>query len=1139
MPRDFPNHSINTVTRDLQGLVWIGTNDGLCRYDSPDRVKIFKAHSEEYPSGLLSNTIEVIQADTKGNLWIGTKLGGLTRYNQLTDEWKSYKNNKDDLTSISNNDILSILVDSKDRVWVGTENGLNLYVDSLDAFINFMPDPDDEQSLNTKSVLSISEDNKGWIWLTTWAGGMHLLLPDQNNLANSKFKVILPSDEESKHSMWAVFNDQQNRYWVASHMDGLALMQLPPEASNVQDKQDWKPHFHYYTSSWANPRTLTSNFAVDVLQDEQGDLWIGTVHGLSRILKRNLPDSSIYNTITSKSPPLEFEQNYYSPSNQRSLSNNFIKSIYEDHQGLIWIGTEVGLNMYNRQTNQFTSRYISYNDYPTIENEEMVHINDSIIMMNLNQGDIVFYDDFREELVEDSRYPKIKDATSLFNDNNNNEVYILRQSGISVMSLQDFKTRNLEIPNWFRETLSKNAVKSVIKDSKSRIWIGTTDGLLVYSLEDKSAKSIYTDVLVGTSISDNAVSDIFEDSQGNLWVGTFNGLNKLIDDTEDVWQFKQYLYDDLRPNESLPFNTIIDIEELNGELYIGSESGFFSLNIETDQFTNITKNRNKYTIRSILIAESGNIWASTSDGIIVYYPNTDSFAEFENEDGITNNGFLRRSKSYSDNGVICFGGRTGFTKFNPTDFIKNKSNPDIHITEILEMNQEKNRVYNISRRDSITFGYDTYYLSISFSSTNHNQPHQNNFSYQLEGFTDEWTHTNLTTPIVYTNLDPGEYTFKIKTSNSDGQWIENGDELFITIMPAFWQTWWFKILTFCLMCLFVWLFIHLYTRNIKQVNEKLSSYNENLNVEITERKKVEKALQEREQYMEQLVDERTKELSVKNEKVKSLLDQLEIRNDELEQIVKKRTAKLTQSNQELVRSNKDLEQFAYISSHDLKEPLRTVGTFTSLLNKKFDKSLDPKAKEYLAYITEGVDRMSELIQSLLSYSTVGNKDIELQTVDLSELVDEILIDFTGIISEKNVALTMDKLPTIVCDKIQMGMVFRNLITNAIKFNDKKEPRIHIGVKPDTSTYWNFFVKDNGIGIEPDYQVQIFELFKRLHRKDEYEGTGIGLAMCQKVIIRHQGMLSVDSTKNIGSIFHFTIKKDLKISKSKMEVVKSA
>lgn len=1134
MPRDFPNYSINSTVRDQQGLLWIGTNDGLCRYDSPERVKIFKANNEEYPSGLLSNTITKILPDGKANLWIGTKLGGLTKYNQVTDTWTSYKHDQNDPSSISNNDILSLMLDSQGRIWIGTENGLNIYVDSLDSFISFLPDPKDDQSLNAKAVLSISEDNKGWIWATTWAGGLHLVLPDENGrIENSKFKVILPSDDDSKNSMWSIFNDQEDRYWIALQSDGLALMQLPPEANNSRDKQDWQPNFHYYTNSHTNYSSLTNDFVLDIVQDKKGDLWVCTVSGLNRVVKANLPNRSIYNSVTSKKPPIEFEQNFYSPANQRSLSSNYIKSIYEDEQGLIWIGTEVGLNMFNPKANQFTSRFISFGDYPTVENEAMVNLNDSILILNINMGDVIYYDIYNNTISENSLYPTISDATSMIIDKEGDNVFFTRLSGISRLSLEDYKLTDFKVPNRLGELLSIRSRKSIFKDSKNRMWIGTSDGLFVYSLDNNSVQQVYADALIDNSLTDNSVSDILEDSKGNIWIGTFNGLNKLISVDGDRYSFKQYLYDDARHNESLPFNTIIDIEELDGQLYLGSESGFFSMNIETEQFTNITKNKTKYTIRSIQTTQNGNIWASTSDGIVVYYPNTNSFVEYKNEDGVGNNGFLRRSKNRSDNGVIYFGGRTGFTEFNPIEFVTNSLNPDVHVTEILEMNQNQKNEYKVSYADDITFGYDTYYISISFSSTNYNREHQNNFSYRLEGFTDEWTYTNLTTPIPYTNLDPGEYTFRVRTSNSDGQWIERGDSFLITIKPAFWQTWWFKLLTFFALCFFVWWFIHLYTRNIKQVNEKLSSYNENLNIEIKERKRAEKALQEREQYMEQLVDERTKELSVKNEKVKSLLGQLEIRNDELEQIVKKRTANLTQANQELVRSNKDLEQFAYISSHDLKEPLRTVGTFTSLLNKKFEKSLDPKAKEYLTYIIEGVHRMSELIQSLLSYSTVGNKDIELQSINLSELLEDILKDFTSMIADKNVILTKDKLPIIVCDKIQMGMVFRNLITNAIKFNDKKQPRIHIGMTKVDNDFWCFYVKDNGIGIEPDYQNQIFELFKRLHRKDEYDGTGIGLAMCQKVIIRHQGTLSVSSTKNVGSIFQFSVKKDLNSSYAKM------
>lgn len=429
MPKDFPNKTINKICRDSQGLVWIATNDGLCRYDSQDKIKLYKAHSDKYPSGLLSNTIKRIVPDAKGNLWIGTRLGGLTKFNQKTNTWKSFKNDSADSTSISNNDILSLLLDSQDRLWVGTENGLNLYVDSLESFIRFLPDPLDENSLNTKSVLSINEDNKGWIWITTWAGGIHLMLPDKSKIEDSKFKVIIPPGIESRLSNWIVFNDSDDRYWVGSHKDGLALMQLPPDANNTFENQDWNAAFHYYTDLDYNTKSLTSDFILDIIEDNQGDLWIGTVHGLSRIDKTNLPDSSIYNSITSQRPKIEFEQNFYSLTNQKSISNNFIRSIYEDDQGLIWIGTEVGLNIYNRQSNQFETETITIGDYPTLENEVMTHVNDNDLMLILHHGDVIFYDQMKGAVSDNVNYPIIKDGTSLFKDKNES-IYISRQSGI-------------------------------------------------------------------------------------------------------------------------------------------------------------------------------------------------------------------------------------------------------------------------------------------------------------------------------------------------------------------------------------------------------------------------------------------------------------------------------------------------------------------------------------------------------------------------------------------------------------------------------------------------------------------------------------------------------------------------------------
>ena|GEM_PF-1213090 len=1133
LPKTFPNNTINKIIRDQNGLIWMGTNDGLCRLDSPERVKIFKADSKEYPSGLKSNIISAIEVDDDGVLWIGTKLGGLSRYDYRDDIWETFTNEPENIKSISNNDVLSICIDKKNRKWIGTENGLNLYVDSLQSFIRFLPNDNDENSLSTKAVLGISEDNNGWIWITTWAGGINLLIPDEDGkIQNSIFKHIYPSEDPNTHNIWKILQDKENRFWIASHMSGLFLMQLPEAATIDADNLEWSPTFHNYRNNPVSPITITNDFLIDVLQDNLGNIWIGSVHGLCRISKENLPNPAIYNKPTVDKPKLEFSQNFYNPSNQNTIISNYVKDLYQDEQGLMWIGTEDGLSLYNKQSNNFQSKYISYNNYSTIDTKSMTILEEGTILLQINAGELLLYDDQKNELIVNHNFPKITDANIIYNDNEGH-IYVLRESGLSKINVDNFKLTNIKIPEWFNKGYHEGIVKSMIKDRKNRIWIGTSMGLYLYDMKQNKFKIFKTDLKDENSISDSAITDILEDNQGNIWIGTFKGLNKLTEPSDSIgFSFTRFLYDDNNSENRIPSNTIIEIEALEDMLYIGSESGFFSYDTKSKKIKNITKNHKKYSIRSIEIYKNKNIWASTSDGIFVYYPENNTFREFKYANNTGQQGFLRRSKASSLDGSIYFGGLTGYTKFHPDKILSNNDLVEVHITNILEMSQDSSKDHNVINSDQISFSHDSYYFSIYYSSNDQSYTEQNKFAYLLEGLNDEWTYTNQNNPIVYTNLNPGKYIFKIKAANNNGVWNENIETIEINIIPAFWQTLWFKFLSFLLLCLIIWLSIILYTKNIRKTNE-------NLNKEITERKKVEIALQEREQYMEELVDERTEELSIQNNKVKSLLSQLEIRNDELEKIVKQRTAKLTQSNQELIKSNKDLEQFAYIASHDLKEPLRTIGTFTSLLHKKYANDLDSKADGYLSFISEGVDRMSNLIQSLLEYSSVGSKDIDLQSTNLQVLIQQVMQDFSVAISEKQMQVTIDPLPTIICDQVQIGMVFSNLIANAVKFNENENPRIHIGVINGSDSHWTFYVKDNGIGIEKEYQNQIFNIFKRLHRKAEYDGTGIGLSLCQKIVLRHNGTIEVESIKNIGSTFKFSISKNIKSSYSKLEIVKTA
>jgi len=227
---------------------------------------------------------------------------------------------------------------------------------------------------------------------------------------------------------------------------------------------------------------------------------------------------------------------------------------------------------------------------------------------------------------------------------------------------------------------------------------------------------------------------------------------------------------------------------------------------------------------------------------------------------------------------------------------------------------------------------------------------------------------------------------------------------------------------------------------------------------------------------------------------------------------------------ELARSNAELQQFAYVASHDLQEPLRMIGSYTQLLERRYGDKLDADAREFMGFIVDGATRMKQLIEDLLAYSRVGTRGKELRLIPAQGALDRALVNLRASIESSDAQITHDVLPEVSADDTQLTQLFQNLIGNAIKFRKKDETlRIHVGVKEETDE-WRFSVSDNGIGIERQYFERIFMVFQRLHTRDEYPGTGIGLAICKKVVDRHGGRMWVESVQGKGSTFVFTLPK---------------
>jgi PAS domain S-box-containing protein len=287
-------------------------------------------------------------------------------------------------------------------------------------------------------------------------------------------------------------------------------------------------------------------------------------------------------------------------------------------------------------------------------------------------------------------------------------------------------------------------------------------------------------------------------------------------------------------------------------------------------------------------------------------------------------------------------------------------------------------------------------------------------------------------------------------------------------------------------------------------------YYEGILTDITERKRVDDKLKKYKEKLEELVKKRTNHLTLINGQLeKEIAEKIRI-EDELKQVA-----------DELKRSNAELQQFAYVASHDLQEPLRMISSFTQLLQKRYKGKLDPDADDFIEFVVGGALQMKMLIDNLLSYSRVSSHRRDFEMTDCNLIVDNALKNLKAVIQESGATITRDHLPTVLVDRLQIYQVFQNLISNAIKFRTESSPVIHISAEQKGQD-WIFSVSDNGIGISSEFFKRIFLIFQRLHSRNEYPGTGIGLAICKKIVERHGGRIWVESECGKGSVFYFSI-----------------
>lgn len=734
------------IHQDKLGQIWIGTRDGLNKYDG-SKFTIYRNNIDDSTS-ISNNDILSIEEDTDGYLWVGT-YNGLNRYNPKTNTFKRYYHDKNN-SSLANNTITTIKAISNSEVWIGTTEGLSIFNKSTNTFSNFTENLDNYKS---KQITSILEASNNTIYVGTGAGIYKVFR--ENNIV--KLSLVVGSE----------------KYYVQDLEKGLSQNILVATRNNsvINYHIDNNKFTRYLSSNTSNKSQKNIR---QLLFDDNDNLWIGSYDGL-RIVSKN-------KTITTLNAQLE---------TKNGLSKNSVKCIYKDKKGSIWIGTYYGgINIWDITNTNFGK--ISQNvsgkglNYSVVSAIEKYNNN---LIFGTEGGGINVYNQ------NSNIFSYITQNNSKLLENNIKALKIIKhklwigtfKNGISVYNLNTKRFESNLISKELNNILKYAGVYTIQEDSKNNVWLGSFGkGLLKYDTKTKVVKRFYK-FNDDSPITSNLIRSICIDARQNIWVGTQKGLNK-IDNNENITTYffdKELQYGD---------DILCIFEDSLKRLWVGTKSkGLFKYNGNSFNSVNLKYNDIKVSaVNSILEEKNNHLWLGTNQGLISYDVIDKKAHRYNQKDGLLSNEFNNNASYKTSQNQFYFGGPQGVTYFNPKHIITNTYVPQVIITDfsIRDFSAENNSfIQNFFDEKSINLAHDQGNFSITFSIPNYINPSNNNYKYRLKGLEKEWNITSNNSA-SYTIQKPGKYIFEVKGSNNDTIWNKNPTQLSINVGAAPWHSWW-------------------------------------------------------------------------------------------------------------------------------------------------------------------------------------------------------------------------------------------------------------------------------------------------------------------------------------------------------------
>jgi len=765
---------VNAILQDRNGFLWVGTDDGLNRFDGynfttykPDPNNIFS---------LSDRSITTIVEDAQGYLWIGTRQGGLNRYDPVTGRFIHFIKNAENEKSITSNFIYSLCLD-EGGLWVGTDNGLEFLNFETETFAHFyVPEdtPPDGRSLSSNIIRALFKDSKGLLWVGTGNGGVNVY-----NARSGTFNVF-------KHDRNDPETLSNNR--VLSIAEGLDGSIWVGTANGLNQFNSARNVFRRFENSRYREHSLAGNIVNALHVDSFGGLWVGTNKGLDR-----------FDEQTNR-----FVHHQSQPGIPKSLSNNQVLSLYGDSSGVLWVGTfGGGLNKYNRQQDRFAYYRHNPNNANSLSSNFIQAIlaeKNGIVWVGTLDNGLNRFEPASETFTHYQNNPSIASSLS----DNSVRALFLDSSGILWIGTGKALDRYDLPSNRFRHfqpevtSETENAgfsVSAIYEDSFNNLWVGSNLGLMRF---DRNTFT-FTPFNLGISELNNSesrsITAILEDANKTLWVGTFDdGLNSIDLETGLV----SHYYNEPANNITLGNNSVLCLYiDTSGDFWVGTHGGGLSrFNAATKNFTNFNEKQGlpNNVIYGILEDDFGNLWLSTNFGLSRFTPSSQTFRNFTVSDGLQSNEFSQNAFSKDTNGIMYFGGINGLSMFKPGEIRDNTYLPNISLTSVTldgdTFISEKTPEY--MQNIVLQWPHDSF--EFEFTAFAYEQPSKNKYAYMLEGFDPDWVNIGSQRNGRYTNLPGGTYTLRLRGSNSDGTWNESEKTIEVVVVPPFWETWWFASL---------------------------------------------------------------------------------------------------------------------------------------------------------------------------------------------------------------------------------------------------------------------------------------------------------------------------------------------------------